>query len=86
MPRVAANVVGTIRRELEAEDEQLAAEWGGLDALLARGSAPRAGPRSEKQLPDAMKRSASESVRDTRIKDHFVIKHASILAVASMPN
>src|SRR6266540_1206930 len=32
--RVAANAIPTVRRELEAEDEQLAAEWAGLDGLL----------------------------------------------------
>jgi len=32
--RVAANALRTIRRELEAEDEQLADEWAGLDELL----------------------------------------------------
>jgi hypothetical protein len=32
--RVAANVVGIVRRELANEDEALAAEWAGLDALL----------------------------------------------------
>ena len=32
--RVAANAIRTVRRELEAEDEQLAAEWAGLDGLL----------------------------------------------------
>jgi hypothetical protein len=33
--RVAANVLAIVRRELAAEPEQLAAEWGRLDALLA---------------------------------------------------
>jgi hypothetical protein len=32
--RVAANVVRILRREIEHEDEQLAREWAGLDALL----------------------------------------------------
>ena len=36
--RVAANAIRIIRRELELEDEQLAAEWSGLEALL--GAAP----------------------------------------------
>jgi hypothetical protein len=38
--RVAANAISTIRRELEAEDEQLAAEWAGLDALLGARERP----------------------------------------------
>src|SRR5688500_3186666 len=38
--RVAANAVGTIRRELEAEDEQLTAEWAGLDRLLGPAECP----------------------------------------------
>jgi hypothetical protein len=37
--RVAANAIRIVRRELEHEDEQLAAEWAGLDALL--GAVPR---------------------------------------------
>jgi Domain of unknown function (DUF6285) len=37
--RVAANAIRIIRRELEHEDEQLAAEWAGLDGLL--GEVPR---------------------------------------------
>jgi len=38
--RVAANAVRTIRRELESEDEQLAAEWAGLDVLLGERERP----------------------------------------------
>jgi len=32
--RVAANVLAIVRRELAHQDEQLAADWAGLDALL----------------------------------------------------
>jgi len=32
--RVAANAIGIVRRELQHEEEQLAREWQGLDALL----------------------------------------------------
>lgn len=32
--RVAANAIRIVRRELGLEDEQLAAEWAGLDAIL----------------------------------------------------
>ncbi len=38
--RVAANVLGIVRRELEREEEQLAAEWAGLDGLLGPGKPP----------------------------------------------
>jgi hypothetical protein len=37
--RVAANAIRIVRRELGLEDEQLAAEWEGLDTLL--GAQPR---------------------------------------------
>lgn len=37
--RVAANVLRIVRRELAAEEDHLAAEWEGLDALL--GVEPR---------------------------------------------
>lgn len=38
--RVAANAIGIVRRELQHEDEQLAREWQGLDALLGAGERP----------------------------------------------
>ncbi len=41
--RVAANAIRIVRRELEREDAQLAAEWAGLDAIL--GPLERAGGR-----------------------------------------
>ena len=43
--RVAANVIRIIRRELERQDEQLASEWAGLDALL--GAAERPASRAD---------------------------------------
>ncbi len=49
--RVAANAIRIIRRELELEDEQLAAEWSGLDALV--GPAER--PATRAALPDALR-------------------------------
>jgi hypothetical protein len=48
--RVAANVIRIVRRELEREEEQLAAEWAGLDELL--GSAER--PAGRNALRDAI--------------------------------
>ncbi len=38
--RVAANVLGIVRRELEREEEQLAAEWASLDGLLEPAKPP----------------------------------------------
>jgi hypothetical protein len=38
--RVAANVLRIVRRELSSEDEQLAREWAGLDALLGAQERP----------------------------------------------
>ncbi len=38
--RVAANVLGIVRRELEREEEQLAAEWADLDGLLEAAKPP----------------------------------------------
>ncbi|MDO8615007.1 MAG: DUF6285 domain-containing protein [Dehalococcoidia bacterium] len=38
--RVAANAIRIIRRELELEDEVLAAEWAGLDAILGPEDRP----------------------------------------------
>ncbi|MEX0800708.1 MAG: DUF6285 domain-containing protein [Dehalococcoidia bacterium] len=38
--RVAANTLRIVRRELQLEDEQLAAEWRGLDALLGEAERP----------------------------------------------
>jgi hypothetical protein len=40
--RVAANVVGIVRRELANEDEALATEWAGLDGLLGPAERPPA--------------------------------------------
>jgi len=38
--RVAGNVIRIVRRELAREDEQLAREWAGLDALLGAAGRP----------------------------------------------
>ena len=43
--RVAANVIRIVRRELESQEEQLAAEWAGLDRLLGEQEPP-AGQRA----------------------------------------
>jgi hypothetical protein len=49
--RVAANAIRIVRRELEREDEALAAEWSGLDALLG----PISAPIGRAQLRDALR-------------------------------
>ena len=38
--RVSANAIRIVRRELALEDEQLAAEWAGLDALMGVAQRP----------------------------------------------
>ena len=43
--RVAANAIRIVRRELSGEEEHLAAEWSGLDAIL--GPAERPAGREE---------------------------------------
>jgi hypothetical protein len=49
--RVAANAIRIIRRELQLQEEHLAAEWSGLDALL--GPAER--PATRAALADALR-------------------------------
>lgn len=48
--RVAANAIRIVRRELSNEEDQLAAEWSGLDAVL--GPAER--PAGREQLRTAL--------------------------------
>ena len=40
--RVAANAIRIVRRELSNEEEQLAAEWSGLDSVLGPAERPTA--------------------------------------------
>ena len=49
--RVAANAIRIVRRELSNEEDQLAAEWSGLDAVL--GPAER--PAGREQLRTALR-------------------------------
>ncbi len=49
--RVAANAIRIVRRELSSEEELLAAEWSGLDAVL--GTAER--PAGREQLRTALR-------------------------------
>jgi hypothetical protein len=69
--RVAANAIGIVRRELELEDEQLAREWAGLDALLG----PAALPTSRTVLRDAIARRNAQlcdRIRGGDVSDAFV--------------
>jgi len=54
--RVAANAIRIIRRELELEEQHLAAEWSGLEALL--GPAER--PATRAALREGMRSRNSE--------------------------
>jgi len=49
--RVAANAIRIVRRELSSEEEQLAAEWSGLDAVLG----PSERPSSREDLRAALR-------------------------------
>jgi len=60
--RVAANALATIRRELEAEDEQVAAEWAGLDALLGARERP-AGRAALRKAIDGRNEALCERIR-----------------------
>ena len=59
--RVAANAIRTVRQELAVENEHLAAEWAGLDALL--GAAER--PLDRKPLREAI------ATRNTDLADRI---------------
>ncbi len=63
--RVAANVLRTVMRELEREDEQLAAEWERLDKLLS----PTGRPTTRIGLRDAIQRRTEELCQHIRRGD-----------------
>lgn len=63
--RVAANVIRTVRRELEREEEALDHEWAGLDALL--GPAKR--PEARVDLREAIRQRNEELCRRVREGD-----------------
>lgn len=48
--RVAANVIRTVRRELQNEERQLDAEWRGLDVLLGPAERPSTLLATKEQL------------------------------------
>lgn len=76
--RVAANAIRIIRRELEREDEALAAEWTGLDALLGpetppTGRAPlrtRLHERNEALCTRILAGDADEGAFAARVNEH----------------
>ena len=63
--RVAANVIRTVRREIEREEEALDREWAGLDALL--GPAQR--PPSRAALREALAQRNEDLCRRIREGD-----------------
>ncbi len=60
--RVAANVLGIVRRELEREEEQLAAEWAGLDGLLGPAK-PQEGRAALREVVGARTADLCERIR-----------------------
>jgi Domain of unknown function (DUF6285) len=54
--RVAANVLRTVMRELESEENQLANEWARLDALLP----PKERPSAREALKQAIRQRTEE--------------------------
>ena len=94
--RVAANAIRTVRRELESEDDQLATEWAGLDALLGAAQRPddRAALRAaiaarnaelaeRIQRGDADTGAFAESVREhvrRTVRDKLAVTNPGLLA------
>jgi hypothetical protein len=63
--RVAANVLRTVMRELEYDDEQFTAEWERLDALLP----PTERPATRAGLREAIRRRTAELCQRIRQGD-----------------
>jgi hypothetical protein len=63
--RVAANVLRIVRRELEYEDEQLAAEWERLNQLLS----PTERPAARSALREAIRQRTEELCQRIRQGD-----------------
>lgn len=63
--RVAANVLRIVARELQLEEEQLAAEWAGLDQLLG----PQERPAARADLREALLRRTEELCQRIRRGD-----------------
>ena len=56
--RVAANVIGIVRREIALAPEHSRREWASLQALLGRRE--QAGPESPTDLPEAIRQASEE--------------------------
>jgi hypothetical protein len=63
--RVAANVVRTVRRQLQHEGDQLESEWRGLDIVLG----PATRPASEPALREALRQRTDELCERIRAGD-----------------
>jgi hypothetical protein len=72
--RVSANAIRTIRRELAAEDEQLAAEWAGLDAVLGAAERP-AGREALRAALRERNEALCESIRSGVYAEAPVLAH-----------
>lgn len=63
--RVAANALRIVRRELQLEDESLAAEWAGLDRLLG----PEAPPPARNALRERLRARSADLCERIRAGD-----------------
>ncbi|MEX2159785.1 MAG: DUF6285 domain-containing protein [Dehalococcoidia bacterium] len=71
--RVAANVIRTVRRELEREEAALDREWEGLDALLGVAQRPGTRPALREALAqrnEELCRRIRETATDRGVIDH----------------
>ncbi len=72
--RVAANAIRIVRRELEMEDEQLAAEWEGLDGLLGAEPRPEGRAALRSTLRDRNEK-LCQAIRNGTAEDTEVFAH-----------
>jgi hypothetical protein len=61
--RVASNVLGIVRRELELQGEQLPERFARLAGLLERSEAPPADPEALAQAVEALEAEVCERIR-----------------------
>jgi hypothetical protein len=81
--RVAANAIRIVRRELASDDDDVAAEWAGLDAIL--GEEPR--PASRQAARDALVRrneALCERIRSDDMGDEAVFGHVRAAVAAKL--
>jgi hypothetical protein len=81
--RVAANAIRIVRRELAGEDEQLAAEWDGLDAILGRETRPE----SRQEARDALLRrnqALCDLIRTGAFDEAAVSRHVRATVAAKL--